>query len=150
MKASELETLLRDNIFADTSLKASYSPLVINYDIDPLAETEIKPLTHKQRINFFQLLIRTQDSDEGVNMRRRTFPVTIRYVVEADPKNTAQSKVRDGLEALYAILRAKVVEIYQAIDFVEYGDGIAPITQRSIGGAPCWQSELQLNAVKSV
>jgi len=146
----DIENLFLDNVFSDSSLKTTYSPMVVLYEIKEDSEVEVNALSFNRAINFFQLLIKRSEVREGLNRRRYDFQIAIKYTVEKSAKNNAFTQVRDGLEKVQDLIATEVESVVSSlIDFYEI-QSTSDITLSTVADVQCWQGGLFYTGVKSV
>lgn len=148
--SAQIETLLETNVFANASLKSTYTTKLIKYELSEDSEVELNAISYNQAINFFQLLVRRQEKIEGLNRRRLEFIIKIRYVVEKTAQNLSYTKIRNGLETVQDLIAATLGATESAyVDFYEL-QNLPDFTLVRIANQPCWQGEFNMTAIKSV
>jgi hypothetical protein len=148
--SSDIEKVFEDGVFSDSSLKITFSPCLVKYLVQEDSEVEVSPLTHQRKINFFSLLVKRQESREGLNTRRFDFLITILYCIEKDAKNLSYQKIRDGLETVQDLVITNIdSQITNLVDFYEI-QPIADFIFKRVADVPCWEGSLKYSAVKSI
>jgi hypothetical protein len=150
-KAADIQTLLKNRVFDNAALKSDFSPRYVDYALSIDSEVEIKALSFRQKLNFFQALVSPGFVLQGLGGRRLNFAIELSYIREKDARNESHQKVRDGIEVVQKLIRTEMIDtVEEAVDFYELGSGQIPITELTIANVRCWRAQFSLTAIKTV